>query len=89
LEKTDTSNPRDENAPDAANSWRSRAWSPIATAGRGVGFDVVEMIPNGRFAKEKWLDLGMGNHDFKDAILLDRCSIITVASSKVCEIELL
>ena len=44
----------------------------MATAGRGVGFVAVEMIPNGKFANEKWLDLGIGNQDLTDAMLTFR-----------------
>lgn len=32
----------------------STAWSPMTIAGRGEGFDSVDIIPNGMLASEKW-----------------------------------
>lgn len=43
----------------AAKTSRSKAWSPIATATRGVLEEVVEMMPNGMFAREKCDPRGM------------------------------
>jgi len=37
----------------AAKASRSSAWSPIATATRGVVDDAVEMTPKGMLASEK------------------------------------
>lgn len=36
-----------------AKAWRSRRYSPIATAGRGVVFEGVEIMPKGRLFMEK------------------------------------
>lgn len=57
---------RCENPKLAAKTARSRAWSPIAIAGRG-SFDFgVEMMPKGMLAREKCDLGGIGNHDFRD-----------------------
>jgi hypothetical protein len=37
----------------AAKASKSKACSPIATAGRGLDFEEVEIIPNGILAREK------------------------------------
>ena len=36
-----------------AKAWRSRTYSPIATAGRGVVFEGVEIMPKGMLFMEK------------------------------------
>ena len=58
----------------------------MATAGRGVGLDAVEIMPNGKLAREKWLFLGIGNHDLSDGIVIS-CSVVvlTVTSSVGCK----
>ena len=42
---------------------RSRAWFPIATAGRRLRDVALDMMPNGMFAREKCDCGGMGNQD--------------------------
>lgn len=42
---------------------KSRACSPMATAGRGDGEEAVVMIPNGMLASEKWDARGIGSQD--------------------------
>ena len=51
--KTDTSISMPLKPPPRAKTWRSRQWSPTATAGLGLLLEEVEMIPNGKFAREK------------------------------------
>lgn len=54
----------EENPPAAENLERSRAYSPMATAGLGFASSSVLMMPNGIFASEKG-ELGeIGSHDF-------------------------
>ena len=60
-----------------ANASRSRAYSPIATAVRGVGEDVVLMIPKGRLAREKWHVLGIKIQDF--AVMIASLGCATAA----------
>ena len=38
---------------EVAKAWRSRTYSPIATAGRGVVFEGVEIMPKGMLFMEK------------------------------------
>ncbi len=40
---------------EEARALRSRTWVPMATAGRGVGSEAVEMMPKGMLASEKSL----------------------------------
>ena len=47
-----------------AKACRSRAYSPIAIAGRGEVSVAVLMMPKGRLAREKWEPCGMGSQDF-------------------------
>ena len=42
---------------------RSRAWFPIATAGRRLLDAALDMMPNGMLAREKCDCGGMGNQD--------------------------
>lgn len=52
------------------NAAKSRAYSPMATAGRGDGDEAVLMIPNGMLASEKWDVRGIGSQDVA-GILID------------------
>ena len=46
-----------------AKADRSRTYWSIAIAGRWVGWEDVEIMPNGMLASEKWLFEGMGSQD--------------------------
>lgn len=56
---------------------RSRTWSPIGIAGRfSEGLFLECMMPKGMLEREKWLSLGIDNHDSRGAILIVRGRIV-------------
>lgn len=53
----------------AANAFRSRTWSPIATAGLfSFGEPLLVIIPNGILATEKWLSAGIDSQERRGAM---------------------
>lgn len=64
------------------NLARSKAYSPIAIAGRGFGLDGVLIIPNGMFANEKGHLSGIDSQLRKDIL---KCSCHLWQEGMVCD----